>query len=283
MKQLVKSELFTKEQLQSMILVSWMEHYKNLKSISEESSVNNVSKLRRDYKMLVESGLELTTNAMEMKKVLDRIDSNSKSNLNANKELKFIETLKSEIPDVMIIPYDKLFEILQKFNLSAGPISIYKGVIPEEAIEIMTRSTEVITNNSLEYKFNEYRWIKQIEINIKKYDLKKVMESIGRFPFDYSRYDKSVIPSIAYKEFSEFKYHGNNTGSRPCKWQDWVIIAPSDELKDNIEIRVNSMDKPKPTKLVEDPIVGKLTEYGFVSFYAWGEEAKLDIYSKYNL
>ena len=75
-----------------------------------------------------------------------------------------------------------VFKVLKKYNLACGPISTYKGVIPEENVEAIVKAGKELHKIK---NINNMQWIPRIDINsdMPKSMVNEIVEYFSRFPF----------------------------------------------------------------------------------------------------
>lgn len=289
---LFKSKKYSKEELHEDLIKSWSEYYIKCynyqKGKTSEYSINGMNAIDALNKLRL-YGLGESRNAKEIENLIIQSKKIKEQKISSEYEYKFVKTLKSYFPNAILIPYSKLFCILEKFDLSCGPISIYNGLIPDENIDEIIDVQKKLNNfNKVnpDYNFCEnygFHWIKEVTVShreIKLSEIRNIIRKLGRFP--YFRQDRTGCIMIESIEDSYISYlHNMNTVN--LNKSDWVIIAPSKDIKENIKIRVYASSKYKEKDLVDDPLACKITDFGLVSFTSWGEEANNSIFDKYKL
>ena len=178
----------------------------------------------------------------------------------------------------MIVPYDDFFKVLKKYNLACGPISTYKGVIPEENVEAIVKAGEELRKIR---NINNMQWVPRIDVDsdMPKSIVNEIVEYFSRFPFvvDDISSGWQYMRAIGHPEvedsvsFSSYTLNDN----------DWCIAAPYDTMTDNITIRMYSGKEEARKRQLEDPIVFKANEIGAIIATMWDTEATDSIFDKY--
>lgn len=296
---LFKNKKYSKEELHEELIKSWSEYYIKCYNYQNEKGVDysiNGKNINDALNELKEYGLGKSKNAKEIEDLITQSEKIRKLKVSSEIEYKFIETLKSYFPNAILIPYCDLFNILEKFDLSCGPVKIYDKLIPDENINEMIDVQKKLNNfnkinPNIDFcKNTGFRWMNEIRITgskgLRLSEVRNIINKLGRFP--YSKFRQIGQRDIEFLEdilgisgFSSLQLNG--LFDIKLKESDWVIIAPSKDLKDNIRIMLYASSKHKEKDLVDDPLACKITDFGLVSFTSWGEEANNSIFDKYKL
>ena len=296
---LFKNKKYSKEELHEELIKSWSEYYikcynyQNQKRVDYSINGKNINDALNELK---EYGLGKSKNAKEIENLITQAKKIRELETSSRAEYEFIKTLKSYFPNAILIPYCDLFNILEKFDLSCGPIKIYDKLIPDENINEMIDVQKKLNNfnkinPNIDFCRNTgFRWMNEIRIKgskgLRLSEVRNIINKLGRFPYSKFRQigqrDIEFLEDIlGISEFSSLQLNG--LFDIKLEESDWVIIAPSKDLKDNIRVMLYASSKHKEKDLVDDPLACKITDFGLVSFTSWGEEANNSIFDKYKL
>lgn len=281
-----KKKSITSELLWTIIIADYSRYMKECKvPVDEESRNELLTKLDK----LKESGLSNTRNYISITNML--------SKLSENRDIyKFLKYTKETYPDSIVIPWKSLLSLTNKYNLECAPLNseYYDKLIPTENIEELLNvkmSQEYID----EYKVNSFAHVDSVTLEFSddstKDERSAVVNVLCRMPFIVNM-DRKL--SSGYYSDSSMIDLFNNTLSHynlgkidrisdlrmtGMKGSDWIICAPSEDIKlqSSINVRKKSLKAPKVDNIqVEDPLVGKFCRYGFIVFSKWGKEATLE-------
>lgn len=261
-------ELITPEMLWTVILNTYMDSINELRSnLSNHDEYDNLVRLKKE---LLDSGLSGTENYRIVLQKLEKV----KKTYNNEEAFKFLTQLKHIYPDSIVLPYRELYKILDKYNLEMAPINYYKNIIPSENIEEMIEVNKTYKN-----------------YNIPPVSLNHIDSVTITSDIDCSEIVKlfSRIPYILENQTTTFRINENISGSLAnhitldvipsdkysYDKDSWTIIAPSDDIKEQCIINVETYKEREARYRVQDPLVGKFCKYGFIIFSKWGEEADI--------
>lgn len=263
------------ENLQTEIINKSAEFLTKFKKFSTIDSKSIEDRLER----LSEVGLSKIFNANALRSIIKDGD---------NEYIKFIESVKNIYPYSIIISWKDFYFILKKYNLAVGYLDEYKKLIPEKNLNDIIEASYKFNDQST--NFNSFNYMNSMSIyktdnpKLKNSDLKKLVDLFGRLPlvFEADFVYKNFIDSIDYEVLK--RYFNNNIGySRQFNLSksSWLIAAPIDDLKDNIEISIENNIKVDDTKLIEDPIVFKANKLGVIIVTMWDKESNDEIFNNY--
>lgn len=114
---------------------------------------------------------------------------------------------------------------MKKHNLACGPISTYKGVIPEENIEAIVKAGEELRKIR---NINNMQWVPRIDIDsdMPKSIVNEIVEYFSRFPFvvDGISSGWQYMRAIGHPEVEDSVSFSSYT----LNDSDWCIAAPYD-------------------------------------------------------
>ena len=179
-------------------------------------------------------------------------------------------------PDTIIINFENFHKLMRKYNLVCGLFSDYKGEIPQDKLEEISR---------LPKKIPEYiRFLYQFDsIDFQDDNLlfHVYPSNLIRFPFiivsrNLHTYNANYIEGIDYlgNRFGRYNNMGYGIfGRNLTSATNLFICAPARKMK-NSTIRIN-------INMHKDPFICAYTDYGILVFTRWGEEASSGIVKKY--
>ena len=261
-------ELITPEMLWTVLLNTYMSSINKLKS--DSLTVGEYDKLIELEKELSNSGLGGTENH---KIILQKLDKARKIH-DSDEVFKFLTQLKRVYPDSIVLPYRELYKILDKYDLEMSPIIYYRKIIPSENIEEMIRVNKTYKN---------YR-IPSISVNhidsvtiTSDMDCSEIVELFSRIPYVIGNYINTmkINGNISGALADHVSFNTKFTNKNVCEEDSWNIIAPSDDIKEQCIINVETYKEREARYKVQDPLVGKFCKYGFIIFSKWGEEADI--------
>lgn len=259
------------EALRNALVVASMEY---CKKYLEGQNVDKTEDIKAQIAKLEANGLGRTKNA-EVLRTLLTAKGSSKSR---DEIASLIGRIKKVSPSCMIVPYDDFFKVLKKYNLACGPISTYKGVIPEENIEAIVKAGKELHKIK---NINNMQWIPRIDIDsdMPKSMVNEIVEYFSRFPFvvDGISFGWQYMRAIGHPEVEDSVSFNSYT----LNDNDWCIAAPYDTMTDNITIRMYSGKEEARKRQLEDPIVFKANEIGAIIATMWDTEATDSIFDKY--
>lgn len=259
------------EALRNALVVASMEY---CKKYLEGQNVDKTEDIKAQIAKLEANGLGRTKNA-EVLRTLLTAKGSSKSR---DEIASLIGRIKEVSPSCMIVPYDDFFKVLKKYNLACGPISTYKGVIPEENIEAIVKAGKELHKIK---NINNMQWVPRIDIDsdMPKSIVNEIVEYFSRFPFvvDGISSGWQYMRAIGHPEVEDSVSFSSYT----LNDSDWCIAAPYDTMTDNITIRMYSGKEEARKRQLEDPIVFKANEIGAIIATMWDTEATDSIFDKY--
>ena len=251
-------------------------------------------------------GLVNTQEAKVLKGIVDdaaEVERRKQFNLDA---VKFLSAAIDKLGEnIILISYEKFFDLLEKYNLVCGECSDYTGNVPEENLEAMSRGLEVIKKEirndtgenilgkpvrlcktSFAKGLPEIRKITSItlryytdEDNLREFHRYKPI--VARFPFmvEDTFLAKGFRGTVglfnddsSFNFFQAFNESGGNLRWKECN-NPILMVAPITEMNHILEIRKETIP--------EDPFAITPTKFGILIHTMWGVESKDAILEKY--
>lgn len=253
----------------------------------EIAMTNNLPSLNQKLEILRSSGLSGTENYRLLESQL-----NSLSELNSKLEVyEFIKELKSNIPELIVIPWVPLIEILNKYNLRAAPLNAYKKVIPNENINHIISYDPILKRAKQKYKCFDIKikLIDEAKFIIDDYALDESIKELNntlRFPFI-----SDTLVSFPDKVKRLDNYAGKIEINVTDKSNDWIIIAPEEDL--DYKPRINTITKSRYQALIleeerrkrmlQDPLIIKPYLHGVIIITKWDKEGDIEELNNWKL
>ena len=288
-----QTNVITAEEIHSSFMLEGLNYVGTLRT--EVESIIIPPQVHSKLKTLNTLGLINTQEAKVLKGIVDdaaEVEKRKQFNLDA---VKFLSAAIDKLGEnIILISYEKFFDLLEKYNLVCGECSDYTGNVPEENLEAMSRGLEVIQN---EFKGDILRMnpfakglpgIEKItSIMLGPYadednlgDFSKYKSIISRFPFMV----EDTFLAEGYKsangmwcedfEYCFYRAFGTSSGRlehKDCK--PLLMCAPVNEMAHILEI--------KKKTIPEDPFAITPTKFGILIHTMWGVESKDAILEKY--
>lgn len=278
--------IFKKQQITALpLIVNMMAEYLSEEEKKTKSSIISIEDIQNKYKKLVDLGLQNSTNAKELKTIIDNQNIYNENIRKAKSLIKYIKEVNNLLDrNSYLISYEQFEVIRKKYNLVYDLLKNYTGVIPEENISQLEKIAHKISEKSVEsHEFHPLSinshmfYIKGVEISSEtsktKYFIKWVKDRkilylphidifCSRLISREIRTNYPDCPSVSSSNYVEVKGLG-------CT--EFLIAAPKNHFKDDFKVTT----RPK------DPIVFQFCPYGVLIHSIWGEEADDEILKKY--
>lgn len=178
--------------------------------------------------------------------------------------------------DAIIINFKDFHKLMRKYNLVCGLFSDYKGEVPQDKLEEISRLPKEFPKYiKLLYQFNSI-------------DFKDDESIIHPYPKNLIRFPFIIVSRISSAYYTTFMEGEDCLGNSFGRYNDMgygisernltsatrlFICAPARKMKNsNISININ---------MYKDPFICAYTDYGVLVFTRWGEEASSKIVQKY--
>lgn len=178
--------------------------------------------------------------------------------------------------ETLLIPYDDFERLMRKYNLVCGPFSSYRGEIPADKVDEISRLQLLMMQKNHDY-INRLSPITRLKYDENEYWFMNIPGYINRFPFakpsdeSHPYWWSSNLRDMHGKEIRNGWRWEYETGS-PV---ELFICAPSKHME-----KIRALRMPR---LIDyrDPFICAHTDYGILVFTRWGEEADDAIIKKY--
>lgn len=279
------NNIITAETIHSGFMQAGIVYVNSLKT--EIDSIIVPPHITKELKELDELGLRNTTNAKVLRRIVDEAEGiNSRRQFNIN-ALKFLDAAIDKFGEnIVLISYDKFFELLKKYNLVCGVCEEFQGTIPDKNLEDIKRAHRVLENEPEDgiiskgfVKHIRIRSVRLVSDHLPK--IQNLVDIISHFPFMVEGSFLSGGYKAAtgvFKDDHDHLYYTvfNCSGGRLWAYgqpEKLYIVAPVNEMKPVIDIKI--------TTVPEDPFVVSLTKFGVLIHTMWGVESKDAILEKY--
>lgn len=269
---------FKKQKTALPLIVNMMAEYLSQEEEKTKSSLISMEDIRNKYNRLVNLGLQNSTNAKELKAIIDNQNTYNENILKAKSLIEYIKEVNQILQrNSYLVSFEQFEVICKKYNLVYNLLENYTGVIPEENII------------QLENISNQLYGIK--DLNKDLYFVESVKIASDGVPFSIWMKNRRILrlPSFSnkikyrdeiwnneiimdYSDCPETRYNLLNYAKvKQLKSNTFLIAAPETHFIDNFKIEV----RPK------DPIVFQICPYGILIHSVWGEEADDEVLKRY--
>lgn len=178
----------------------------------------------------------------------------------AEKYMNNLETFKcynffsQNFPGCIILKEEDFINLNVKYGLVSGPLSYYKGDIPEDNLDeiLATKTTlDSLTDN----KYSHYNFYRE----------EPVSEGLI-----FLQYHKKELTAYPFAKYWKGRTEGVTISHTACKSTDLFIAAPVDDMQQLVSFTETEI-RVMPRSI--DPFVFQVTPVGVVIYSKWGEEA----------
>lgn len=208
------------------------------------------------------------------------------------KVLKCYSFLQRHFPGSLILKEEDFINLNVKYGLVVGRLSAYKGSVPDENIDeiskVMATAQALEANEYVNYSGNgsPLRYVTGMQVATHPMPIDSMSYPVGRY---FIRQEPSHIGLTylsrnkarmnAYPFFhilSEASKHGVNVAdSKECSSADLFIAAPIEEMNETMQFTV---PERKIIPINNDPFVFQVTPIGVMIHSKWGVEAEDNIF-----
>ena len=268
-------------------------------TLMEEEEEHLPEKAQAEKQLLASLGLHNTKNMQVIRDAEDKIVEHNNIIETNKRVLKIIEEMHTAFgKKAMYLPMNVFNQILDKYHLSVGRLSDYKGTIPETNLQEIVNASEIVKTLTKE----EYKNIVKFDPIAQANKANLINDDYAFGLSDYIEERQRVFNTLQQKcptitESLEKWYrietihpHKEKPEYRrfpmiPNKWRrdwdfktDWdahymLIAAPSHEMNTVFEITEK--------RLTDDPIVFSTVGTGVIIYSMWGEEGDDEVMRKY--
>lgn len=279
------SNIITAETIHSGFMQAGIVYVDSLKT--EIDSIIVPPHITKELRELNELGLRNTTNAKVLRGIVDEaneINSRKQFNIDA---LRFLDAAIDKFGEnIVLISYDKFFELLKKYNLVCGACEDFQGTIPDKNLEDIKRAYQVLKNEPEDGIISK-GFVKHVRIRSVTLvsghlpEIQDLVDIISHFPFMIKGSFLSEGYEAAtgmFKDDYNHLYYRIFRRSGGGLWaygqpEKLYMVAPVNEMKPVIDIEMITVP--------EDPFVVSLTKFGVLIHTMWGVESKDAILEKY--
>jgi hypothetical protein len=299
-----RTNVITAEEIHSSFMLEGLNYVRTLRTKVE--SIIIPPQVHNKLETLNTLGLVNTQEAKVLKGIVDdaaEVERRKQFNLDA---VKFLSAAIDKLGEnIILISYEKFFDLLEKYNLVCGECSDYTGNVPEENLEAMSKGLKVVENeirNDIQKRTNYGTvrlWrnsfakglpgIKKItSITLRSYahednlgEFRKYEPIIARFPFmiedtflpeGYENADGGLYSNDwAHCFYCAFDSASGRLKHKNCK--PLLMCGPANEMTHILEIEKEIIP--------EDPFAITPTKFGILIHTMWGVESKDEILEKY--
>lgn len=266
------------------VLILYMSAYLEEAQQKSQIPVPSVEDTRDAYRELVSLGLSNTQNALALKRELDIVDGNIEDKRVATDLINFVKSARLTFgPKVILVSNDQFNSLLERYHLTVGLLSNYKGVIPISNIADLKNVKDALPCFKYRWGINastsnlHLLYIDRMELHpedsltIRRYvDEKNRMIPVDRLaPHHDGGWWAVDIPDLK----DRLRYGSLNLlYGELVDYNTMFIACPSKYLNNpKVEVSVRPVD----------PVIFQYTPYGPLIYTAWGEEAEDVVLKKY--
>ena len=289
-----RKEFYTAEQVHAEVIAQTLVMIESIKQDMQKLSLPE--KTQAEKQLLASLGLHNTKNMQVIRDAEDKIVEHNNIIETNKRVIKIIEEMHIAFgKKAMYLPMNVFTQILDKYHLSVGSLSDYKGTIPETNLQEIANASKIIDTLAKE----EYKRIVKYDpiTRVDRLNLASVPALL-----DYTEERQRVFnalqqqcPTITeslekWYRIETIHQHNDKPEYRrfpmiPNKWRkDWdfktgwnanyiLIAAPSHEM--------DTVFKISETRVTDDPIVFSTVGTGVIIYSMWGEEGDDEVMRKY--
>lgn len=292
-----RKEFYTAEQVHAEVIAQTLVMIESIKQDMQKLSLPE--KAQAEKQLLASLGLHNTKNMQVIRDAEDKIVEHNNIIETNKRVLKIIEEMHTAFgKKAMYLPMNVFTQILDKYHLSVGCLSDYKGTIPETNLQEIVNASKIVNILAKE----DYKNVAKIS-SISKANRANLLSAAYEFGLpDFTEERQRVFndlqqqcPTITeslekWYRIETIHPHNEKPEYRrfpmiPNKWRrDWdfrtgwdahymLIAAPSHEM--------NTVFKIEEKRLTDDPIVFSTVGTGVIIYSMWGEEGDDEVMRKY--
>lgn len=292
-----RNEFYTAEQVHAEVIAQTLVMIESIKQDMQKLSLPE--KAQAEKQLLASLGLHNTKNMQVIRDAEDKIVEHNNIIETNKRVLKIIEEMHTAFgKKAMYLPMNVFTQILDKYHLSVGCLSDYKGTIPETNLQEIVNASKIVNILAKE----DYKNVAKIS-SISKANRANLLSAAYEFGLpDFTEERQRVFndlqqqcPTITeslekWYRIETIHPHNEKPEYRrfpmiPNKWRrDWdfrtgwdahymLIAAPSHEMNTVFEI--------EEKRLTDDPIVFSTVGTGVIIYSMWGEEGDDEVMRKY--
>ena len=292
-----RKEFYTAEQVHAEVIAQTLVMIESIKQDMQKLSLPE--KAQAEKQLLASLGLHNTKNMQVIRDAEDKIVEHNNIIETKKRVLKIIEEMHIAFgKKAMYLPMNVFTQILDKYHLSVGSLSDYKGTIPETNLQEIVNASKIVNTLAKE----DYKNVVKINPIAKANRANLVNQDYDFGLPDFTEERQKVLnalqqqcPTITeslekWYRIETIRPHNEKPEYRrfpmiPNKWRrDWdfrtgwdahymLIAAPSHEMNTVFEI--------SEKRLTDDPIVFSTVGTGVIIYSMWGEEGNDEVMRKY--
>ena len=292
-----RKEFYTAGQVHAEVIAQTLVMIESIKQDMQKLSLPE--KAQAEKQLLASLGLHNTKNMQVIRDAEDKIVEHNNIIETNKRVLKIIEEMHIAFgKKAMYLPMNVFTQILDKYHLSVGSLSDYKGTIPETNLQEIVNASKIVNTLAKEdyknvVKINPIAKANRANLVNQDYDfgLPDFTEERQKV-FNALQQQCPTITESLEKWYRIETIHPHNEKPEyrrfpmiPNKWRrDWdfrtgwdahymLIAAPSHEMNTVFEI--------SEKRLTDDPIVFSTVGTGVIIYSMWGEEGDDEVMRKY--
>lgn len=292
-----QKEFYTAEQVHAEVIAQTLVMIESIKQDTQKLSLPE--KAQAEKQLLASLGLHNTKNMQVIRDAEDKIVEHNNIIETNKRVLKIIEEMHIAFgKKAMYLPMNVFTQILDKYHLSVGSLSDYKGTIPETNLQEIVNASKIVNTLATE----EYKNVVKVNPIARANSVNLVNQDYGFELPDFTEERQKVFnalqqqcPTIteslekwyrietihARNEKPEYRRFPMIPNKRRRDWDfrtGWdahymLIAAPSHEMNTVFEI--------EEKRLTDDPIVFSTVGTGVIIYSMWGEEGDDEVMRKY--
>lgn len=202
----------------------------------------------------------------------------------AEKYMNNLETFKcynffsQNFPGCIILKEEDFINLNVKYGLVSGPLSYYKGDIPEDNLdEILATKTTLDSLTDNKYSNRNNALITNVKVNVRRISTPNPYSHYNFYREEpvsegliFLQYHKKELLAYPFAKYWNGRTEGVTMSHTACKSTDLFIAAPVDDMQQLVSFTETEI-RVIPRSI--DPFVFQVTPIGVVIYSKWGEEA----------
>lgn len=225
-------ELITPEMLWTVILNAYKDSINEISSLAKVSDtydINNLTEIERRMRI---ASLSETKNYELLVNKINDIQFGSNNIIDARSVIEFLNYMKNKYPEAILLPYKKLYNILDKYDLECAPIRFYDKIIPSKNIEEMM-SVNITEDEYSRFLINMVTHLVNITI-ISDMECDEVTRTFSKIPFRFNGRSIKDVLKLNDNIPDELINHVSIKFNSSIYKNEWFIIAQSEDIKSSL-------------------------------------------------
>lgn len=196
------------------------------------------------------------------------------------KVLKCYSFLQRHFPGSLILKEEDFINLNVKYGLVVGRLSAYKGSVPDENIDeiskVMATAQALEANEYVNYSGNgsPLRYVTGMQVATHPMSIDSMSYPVGLMYLSRNKARMNAYPF--FHILNKAKAHDVNIAdSKECSSADLFIAAPIEEMNETMRFTV---PERKIIPINNDPFVFQVTPIGVMIHSKWGVEAEDNIF-----